>query len=150
MSLASFGAIFTAAALRQTSVAITFVLTDIKRYAMQIANSRYRFTISWHWMLIYPKYWTATRDVMGLYPLSIRVQTQGWPHGKLGARCWKYCYIISYLASGKLINQDKNSSWWLQMLKLEEIFALVAILCHRYKMLTVWKISIARLFCFEL
>ena len=104
MSLASFGAIFTAAALRQTSVAITFVLTDIKRYAMQIANSRYRFTISWHWMLIYPKYWTATRDVIGLYPLSIRVQTQGWPHGKLGARCWKWCYIISYLASGKLIN----------------------------------------------
>ena len=71
---------------------------------MQIVNSRYRFTISWHWMLIYPKYWTATRDVIGLYPLSIRVQTQGWPHGKLGARCWKWCYIISYLASGKLIN----------------------------------------------
>lgn len=67
MSLARFGATFTAAALRQTSVAIAFVLTDIKRYAMQIANFSYRFTISWHWMLIYPKYWTATRDVIGLY-----------------------------------------------------------------------------------
>ena len=36
------------------------------------------------------------------------------------------------------------------MPKLEEIFALVAILCYRYKMLAVWKILIARLFCFEL